>query len=103
MSISKADVESVAHLAHLRLSEDEIAELQEDIEAILDYVGRLDELDVDEEPPLFNPADLSENVWRDDEVRDAGVAGTFLAGVPEVADGHPRVPRVVGGSGEGER
>ncbi len=103
MNMSREDVEAVARLAHLRLSEDEVRGLQKDLGAILEYIGRLDELKIDDLPPLFNPAAPGSNVWRDDEVQDAGVAGSFLRGVPEVVEGHPRVPRVVARSGEGAR
>ncbi len=100
--MSKEDVEAVARLAYLRLSEDEIRELQEDLEVILDYIGRLDEMEIDDLPPLFNPVVSADNVWREDEIRGANITGAFLRGVPEVVDGHPRVPRVVAQSEEGE-
>ncbi|MFO8060700.1 MAG: Asp-tRNA(Asn)/Glu-tRNA(Gln) amidotransferase subunit GatC [Bacillota bacterium] len=103
MRISREDVEAVARLAHLRLSEDEVRDMGEDLGAILDYIGRLDELDIDDLPPLFNPVASGDNVWREDQVRDAGVTEAFLRGVPETVDGYPRVPRVVDTSGEGER
>ena len=103
MSMSREDVEAVAQLAHLRLSEEEMHRLQDDLGAILDYMGRLDELEIEDLPPLFNPVTSGDNVWRDDEPGDAGIAEAFLRSVPELVDGHPRVPRVVAGSGEGER
>ena len=98
--MSKGDVEAVARLAYLRLSEDETRELQEDLEVILDYIGRLEEMEIDDLPPLFNPVVSGDNVWREDEVREAHVTGAFLRGVPDVVDGHPRVPRVVAPSEE---
>ncbi len=85
----------VAALAHLRLFDEEVSGLQDDLASILEYVERLDELDLEEVPPMYSPTAARENVWREDVVRDARVTAAFLEGAPDVEGSHVRVPRVV--------
>lgn len=92
----------VAELAHLRLSDEEVRNLQDDLAAILEYVERLDELNLEDVPPMYSPTSAGGNVWREDEVRDAGITPAFLQGAPDIEGLHVRVPRVVGNVGAEE-
>jgi aspartyl-tRNA(Asn)/glutamyl-tRNA(Gln) amidotransferase subunit C len=67
MALSKNDVEKIALLARLELSEDEIWLYQEQLSAILDYAQRLNKLDIEEVPPTSSAVDLR-NVMREDVV-----------------------------------
>ena len=68
MAISKEEVRHVASLARLELSEDEVERFTEQLGAILDAVGKVSELDLEDVEPTSHPLDLV-NVWRDDEAR----------------------------------
>jgi aspartyl-tRNA(Asn)/glutamyl-tRNA(Gln) amidotransferase subunit C len=66
MAISRDDVEHVARLARLALREDEIERLQVQLNAILDAVGKVSELDLSDVPPTSHPLALV-NVLAPDE------------------------------------
>jgi aspartyl/glutamyl-tRNA(Asn/Gln) amidotransferase subunit C (EC 6.3.5.-) len=51
MAISEAEVRHVARLARLALSDEEIAVMQAQLSAILDYIAMLQEVDVSNVPP----------------------------------------------------
>ncbi len=85
----------VARLAHLRLSGAELKTMARDMESILDYIGRLEELELDEVQPLFNPAAADDNVWREDETGTDDISDEFLRGAPDVRDRYLMVPQVV--------
>ena len=65
MSLSKADVEKIAHLARLELSEAQVAQYQEQLSAILAYAEMLNELDLAGVPPTAH-AVAQQNVMRAD-------------------------------------
>lgn len=93
--VSSDDVRHLAQLSSLKLSDDEIASLTGDIEAILTYVKQLDELDTDGIEPTYQVTGL-ENVWREDEVvADETNAGMLLALAPDTAEHQIKVPKVL--------
>lgn len=65
MSLSKQDVEKIAHLARLALTNEEMALYQEQLSAVLDYAEKLNRLDIDTVPPTSSVIGLT-NIWRDD-------------------------------------
>jgi aspartyl-tRNA(Asn)/glutamyl-tRNA(Gln) amidotransferase subunit C len=67
MSLSSRDVEKIALLARLELTDDEKALYQEQLSAILDYAHRLNQLDIADVPPTASAVDL-ENVMREDVI-----------------------------------
>jgi len=67
MSLSSRDVEKIALLARLELTDDEKALYQEQLSAILDYTHRLNQLDIADVPPTASAVDL-ENVMREDVI-----------------------------------
>ena len=68
MTITREEVLHVARLARLEIPEGEIDRLRGELEAILDAVGKVAELDLADVPPTSHPLDLM-NVWADDEPR----------------------------------
>ena len=70
MAISREEVQHVARLAWLALSPDEIERFTGELDKILDAIGIVAELDLDEVPPTSHPLDLV-NVWDDDVPRDS--------------------------------
>ncbi len=91
MAITRDEVLHVARLARLALTEDEIAKFQEQLSAILEAVGKVDELDLSGVEPTAHPLDLS-NVWAADETRPSIALEDALANAPDSEDGYFRVP-----------
>lgn len=67
MSLTKQEVEKIAHLARLALTEQQKAEYQRQLSAVLDYADMLDELDLSDIKPTAH-AVARENVMRDDVI-----------------------------------
>ena len=94
-TLSRSDVEHVAHLARLGLSDEEVTELEGQLNHILDQFAVLSELDTETIPPTARVIEL-ENVLRDDVVRPGLDRETALASAPERTDEHFVVPAVLG-------
>ncbi len=92
--VSPEMVRSVANLARLELTEDELGHFEQDLNSILGYVAKLDELDTAGVPPTSHSLPLS-NVFRDDEVRPSLSNEEALANAPEHEDGCFKVPAVL--------
>ena len=91
MAISREQVLHVAELARLALDDDEVERLGEQLNAILEAVSKVSELDLDDVPPTSHPLDLV-NRWREDEPRPSLPLEVALRNAPEHEDGHFRVP-----------
>jgi aspartyl-tRNA(Asn)/glutamyl-tRNA(Gln) amidotransferase subunit C len=91
MAISRDDVLHVARLARLALREDEIERLQEQLNAILDAVGKVSELDLSDVPPTSHPLALV-NVFAPDEPEPCLPVEDALANAPEREGDFFRVP-----------
>ncbi|MCW2277265.1 Asp-tRNA(Asn)/Glu-tRNA(Gln) amidotransferase subunit GatC [Heliophilum fasciatum] len=94
MSLTKAEVEHVAMLARLALTDDEVAMYTTQLNAILDYAQRLEALDTSAVAPTAHVFPLH-NVFRDDVVRPSMEQAKIVANAPEEEDGFFRVPRIV--------
>jgi aspartyl-tRNA(Asn)/glutamyl-tRNA(Gln) amidotransferase subunit C len=84
-TLSRSDVEHVAHLARLGLSEDELSRLEVQLNHILDQYAILAELPTDDIPPTAQTIEL-ENILRDDVVRPSLPVAAVLANA-SVVDG----------------
>jgi aspartyl-tRNA(Asn)/glutamyl-tRNA(Gln) amidotransferase subunit C len=91
--ISEEQVRHVAGLARLGLTEDEIGEMGGQLDAILDSIEKIRELDLADTPPTANPLNLS-NVLRPDEPRPELPEEEALAPAPDAVDGLFAVPRI---------
>ena len=91
MAITRDDVLHVARLARLALREDEIERLQEQLNAILDAVGKVSELDLADVPPTSHPLALT-NVFGPDEPAPSLALEDALANAPEREGSFFRVP-----------
>ena len=80
-ALTRADVEHVAYLARLGLTEEELARLEGQLNHILDQYATLAELDTDAIPPTAQTIEL-ENILRDDVVRPSLTAEDVLANAP---------------------
>ncbi len=93
MAISREDVIHVAHLARLEIPEDEIDRVREELGAILEAVGKVSELDLDDVEPTSHPLDVV-NVFGDDEPRPSLPREEALKNAPDPEGGAFRVPAV---------
>ena len=92
--ITRADVEHVAALARLALTDDEIEALTRELDVVLEHAEELAALDVDGVEPTAHPLPLV-NVLRPDEVRPSLDRDEVLAQAPDAEDGRFRVPRIL--------
>jgi aspartyl-tRNA(Asn)/glutamyl-tRNA(Gln) amidotransferase subunit C len=91
--ISEEQVRHVANLARLGLTDDEIEKMGGQLDAILDSIEKIQELDLSGVPPTANPLDLS-NVLRPDEPRPEFSQDQALSPAPERVDDLFAVPRI---------
>ena len=95
MPITLKDVEYVAKLAKLQLTEEEEVAFQRELDKIIKYVDQLNELETDGVPITSHVIPL-QNVLREDEVLPSLSADQALANAPKSEDGFFRVPKVIG-------
>jgi len=91
MAISRDEVVHVARLARLALTEEELDRFAGQLDAILEAVGKVSELDLSGVEPTLHPLELS-NVWAEDAPQQSLPVEDALANAPEVEDNAFRVP-----------
>jgi aspartyl-tRNA(Asn)/glutamyl-tRNA(Gln) amidotransferase subunit C len=94
MSVTKKDVNYVADLARLQLSEEETESLVNDMNQILDYMTTLEELDTSDVEPLEHVIDLEYRL-RDDKAKEPLSHEDALKNAPDADTDYFRVPRVI--------
>ncbi|HMB46720.1 MAG TPA: Asp-tRNA(Asn)/Glu-tRNA(Gln) amidotransferase subunit GatC [Afifellaceae bacterium] len=94
MSVDKDIVKRVAHLARIRVSDEEAANLQEELNAILGFVEQLNEVDVDGVEPMTSVTPMAMKK-RADEITDGAKADDIVANAPVSEDHYFMVPKVV--------
>ncbi|MFC1483029.1 Asp-tRNA(Asn)/Glu-tRNA(Gln) amidotransferase subunit GatC [Candidatus Margulisiibacteriota bacterium] len=94
MDIKKEDIEKLAHLSRLALTEDEITMYTEQLGDIVNYAQSINELDLKDVPPMTHPM-VPENVWREDELKECNLKEGLLKNAPERDDGFFVVPRMI--------
>ncbi|MGB9460249.1 MAG: Asp-tRNA(Asn)/Glu-tRNA(Gln) amidotransferase subunit GatC [Candidatus Acidiferrum sp.] len=98
MKISRADVERVAELAYLDLSEAELEMYRAQLDEILEYICKLNELDTAKIEPMAQVlADdqSADATLREDVVVPCNVAGEILKQAPDPEPPYFRVPKVI--------
>src|ERR1700683_1891813 len=91
---ARAEVEHVAQLARLALSDEELEAFARELGVILEHVEDLAALDLDDVEPTAHPLPLV-NVLRRDEVRPSLPRDEVLSQAPAVEDRRFRVPRIL--------
>ncbi len=92
--ISSDDVRRLAHLSSLQLSDDEVHNLQSDLDAIVDYIDQLGELDLSSVEPTYQVTGL-ENVWRSDEIEQPLTRDQLISLAPDQKAKQVKVPKVL--------
>jgi aspartyl-tRNA(Asn)/glutamyl-tRNA(Gln) amidotransferase subunit C len=95
MTITNKDVEHIAKLAKLSFNEEEILKMQKEMNNILDYIHKLDELDTSKVEPLYHVIDVK-NVMREDVVKESFQPDESLKNAPAKTEKFFRVPKVIG-------
>jgi aspartyl-tRNA(Asn)/glutamyl-tRNA(Gln) amidotransferase subunit C len=96
MPLSKEDVEHIALLARLHLSEEEKERYREQLSNILDHVSKLQELDTKDVPAMASIV-VEQSRLRADEPEAAMPRTDLLRNAPDVEDEQFRVPPVLDG------
>jgi aspartyl-tRNA(Asn)/glutamyl-tRNA(Gln) amidotransferase subunit C len=94
MALTLEEVEQIAALARLRLTDDEIAHYREQLSAILDYMAKLKELDTSAIEPTATVLPLR-TVLRPDVVTPSLPLDELLANAPDAEANMFRVPPVL--------
>ena len=92
--ITRADVEHVAGLARLALTDDEVERFTAELAVILEHAEDVAALDLEDVPPTAHPLPLV-NVFRGDEVGATLDREEVLSQAPAAEDGRFRVPRIL--------
>ena len=92
--ITVKEVEHVAQLARLSFSPEKLDQLTRQINSILEYMGKLNELNTKGIEATSHPVPLP-TAWRNDETRPGMDPEKILSGAPERADCFVVVPKVI--------
>lgn len=94
MSIDIETARKVAHLARIRVEEDQLPALADEFNNILGFIEQLNEVNVDGVEPMTSvtPQRLKR---REDVVTDGGMPEKILSNAPDAREGFFAVPKVV--------
>jgi len=95
MAVTKKDVEKIAELARLKFSEQELESFTHQMNEILSYMDKLNELDTENVKPLSHPVEQT-NVFREDELKSSITTEEALKNAPAKDEHHFKVPKVIG-------
>jgi len=93
MKLTKQEVEHIATLARLRLSEEEKETYSEQLSAILNYMEKLSSVDTSEVEPTSQVTGLT-NIMREDEVIESGIEKDLVDCAPDNGLGFVKIPKV---------
>ena len=94
MNITKSDVEKLAHLSKLELGDESIAKMQGDMNKMLSFVDKINELDLEDVRPMtYMNEEL--NVLREDDVKHDVSHEEALKNAPDKNSDYFKVPKVL--------
>jgi aspartyl-tRNA(Asn)/glutamyl-tRNA(Gln) amidotransferase subunit C len=94
MAISKKEVEYIANLARLELSREEVENYTHQLNDILEYMEKLNELDTSDVKPLSHPVE-NKNVFREDERTPSVSREDALRNAPDATEEFFKVPKII--------
>lgn len=94
MKIDNESVDKIAHLARLEFENEAKEQIIKDMNNMLVFVGKLDELDTSNTEPLIYMSD-EVNVLRDDEVKQEITQAEALKNAPKHDSDYFKVPKVI--------
>jgi len=95
MAVTKKDVEKIAELAKLKFTDEELENFTPQMNEILSYMDKLNELATENVKPLSHPVEQT-NVFREDELKPSISTEDALKNAPAKDDHHFKVPKVIG-------
>lgn len=95
MKITPTDVAYIAGLANLELTDEERSRMALDLNSILDYIDRLNELDTSKIPPPAQAELETDSAMREDELTPCLSREAALANAPDTDGKFFKVPRVI--------
>jgi aspartyl-tRNA(Asn)/glutamyl-tRNA(Gln) amidotransferase subunit C len=98
MAITKQDVEKIATLANLALSESEKECFTNQLSSIVSYIEKLNELNTSDVAPMSHSTLSGDNVYtmREDVLIPSLGQTSALTNAPDAGEGHFKVPKVIG-------
>ena len=94
MSLTKREVENVANLARLEITEGEIGRVVENLSSIINFVDQLQAADTDDVMPMAHPLDMGQRL-RADAVTESDQRKRYQVNAAEVEAGLYLVPKVI--------
>lgn len=94
MSVTRKDVEYIAQLARLRFKDEELEKFTHQLNEILNYIEKLNELDTTNVEPLNHPIE-NVNIFRNDELKESVKTENALKNAPDSTDELFKVPKVI--------
>ena len=94
MKLSRHEVESIAHLAWLQITEDQIPVYVENLSRIIDFVNQLERADTQGVEPMAHPLNMTQPL-RPDEVIESDQRDLYQENASATEDGLYLVPRVI--------
>jgi len=94
MEVTDALVDKLAHLSRLEFNDDDKAEIKNDLQRMISFVEKLDELDLTDTEPLLHMSS-NINVLREDEVKGSISREDALKNAPAHNDKFFKVPKVI--------
>ena len=94
MKLTRQEVQHLAQLARLRLTDDEEAQLTGELSRILEFMDKLNQLDTTAVEPLAHVIDIV-NAFRDDEVTNQPSPEAILANAPATDQSFFQVPKIL--------
>jgi aspartyl-tRNA(Asn)/glutamyl-tRNA(Gln) amidotransferase subunit C len=92
--ITKKEVEHIAQLAHIELTEEEKEIFTEQFNRILEFFRKIDELETADIPPMYHVLDIV-NVYREDEIGETLPKENVLENAPKKEEQFFKSPRIV--------
>ena len=93
--ISREEVQHLAHLARLEMTDEETAHYAEQLSAIVDAVARVSDVAAQDIPPTSHPIPVT-NVFREDVAKPGLPRDEVAAAAPSWEDDRFKVPRILG-------
>jgi aspartyl-tRNA(Asn)/glutamyl-tRNA(Gln) amidotransferase subunit C len=94
MEITNSEFDQLAHLSRLQFTEEERVEIKGDLQRMIAFVEKLNEIDTTGIPPLLHMSNAI-NVWREDKVETTGNREEALQNAPGHKNGFFQVPKVI--------
>ena len=94
MKVDEALVRKIAHLARIRVDDEDIENLEGELTSILSFVEQLSEVNTDDIGPMTSSVDMVMRL-RADEITDGGYADDIIKNAPAREEHYFVVPKVV--------